>query len=111
SILQVAPVFLKKNDRIEALMFVYFLAQIISALIERQIRLAMVECGKKTIQVLPEERPSKHPTTEQILHLFQHKARRLLYSGKNHLQTFSEPLTAIQGEILDLLKISHAVYA
>ena len=32
--LLVAPVFLKKNSRIEALMFVYFLAQLICALIE-----------------------------------------------------------------------------
>jgi transposase len=41
--LQVAPIFLKKNDRIEALMFVYFLAQLVSALIERQLRNAMRE--------------------------------------------------------------------
>ncbi|HEX4851874.1 MAG TPA: IS1634 family transposase, partial [Puia sp.] len=110
SVLQVAPVFLKKNDRIEALMFVYFLAQIISALIERQVRIAMIKQGKKSIQILPEERPSRHPTTEQVFRLFQHQARRLLYSGKNHIQTFSEPLTVVQKEILGLLNISHSIY-
>src|SRR6266705_3074349 len=41
--LQVAPIFLKKNQRIEALMFVYFLAQLVCALIERQLRDTMRE--------------------------------------------------------------------
>ena len=80
SVLQISPVFLKKNQRIEALMFVYFIAQTISAIIERQLRAGMVQQRKVTIQILPEERASKHPTTEQIFRLFQHQARRLLYS-------------------------------
>lgn len=111
SVLHVAPIFLKKNDRVEALMFVYFLAQVISALIERELHMAMIAQGKSTLQVLPEERPSKHPTTEQVLRLFQHQARRLLYSGEKHLQTFVEPLTKIQEEILNLLKIPSSIYA
>ena len=111
SIMQVAPIFLKKNDRIEALMFVYFIAQAISALIERQLRQAMVRHGKETIQILPEDRASKHPTTEQVLRIFQHQARRLLFSGKKHLQTFSETLSNIQKEILKLLEISTEIYA
>jgi transposase len=110
SILQVAPIFLKKNNRIEALMFVYFIAQAISALIERELRQAMIKYGKQAIQILPEERPSKHPTTEQVLRIFQHQARRLLYSGKKHVQTFSDSLNKIQEEILDLLKIRPEVY-
>ena len=35
--LRVAPIFLKKNDRIEALMLVYFLAQLLCSLMERQL--------------------------------------------------------------------------
>ena len=111
SILQVSPVFLKKNNRIEALMFVYFIAQTVSAIIERQLRTAMIQNGKSTIQVLPEERPSKNPTTEQVFRLFEHQARRLLYSEKKQIQTFTEPLTPVQKEILDLLKISHKIYS
>lgn len=110
SILQVAPIFLKKNDRIEALMFVYFIAQALSALIERQLRQAMIKQGKQAIQILPEERASKHPTTEQVLRIFQHQARRLLFSRNKHLQTFSETLSGIQKEILELLEISSKVY-
>jgi transposase len=43
--LQVAPIFLKKNQRIEALMFVYSLAQLVCALIEPQLRNTMRERG------------------------------------------------------------------
>ena len=46
----------------EALMFVYFLAQLVCALIERQLRNAMREHGLSQIQILPEDRPSTTPT-------------------------------------------------
>ena len=110
-VLDVSPVFLKKNDRIEALIFVYFIGQLISSLIERQIRQEMIKHGKDVIQVLPEDRPSKHPTSTQIFRLFQHQARRILYSGKKSIQTFSDPLTKMQKEILNLLGISESIYA
>ena len=38
STLDVAPIWLKKNTRIEALMFLEFIAQMIAALIERDLR-------------------------------------------------------------------------
>jgi transposase len=55
STLEAAPVWLKKNTRIEALMFLEFLAQMVAALIERELRRQMAEnnieeipCGQKT---------------------------------------------------------------
>lgn len=111
SILQVAPIFLKKNERIEALMFVYFLAQLVSALLERQLRNAMREHGLSQIQILPEDRPSATPTIEQVVRVFRPCARHLLFSLKGKLvQTFSDPLSPIQQQILSLLAVSPAVY-
>jgi transposase len=111
SILQVAPIFLKKNQRIEALMFVYFLAQLVAALLERQLRNAMREHGLSQIQILPEDRPSATPTIEQVVRVFDSCARHLLLSQKDELvQTFSDPLTPIQKQILSLLAISTADY-
>lgn len=110
--LQVAPVFLKKNSRIEALMFVYFLAQLLCALIERQLRNAMRERGLPHIQILPEDRPSTTPTTEQLIRVFSSRARHLLLSKDGQLvQTFTDPLTPIQEQILSLLSLSPRVYA
>ena len=110
--LQVAPIFLKKNSRIEALMFVYFLAQLLCALIERQLRNAMRERGLPHIQILPEDRPSTTPTTEQLIRVFSSRARHLLLSKDGQLvQTFTDPLSPIQEQILSLLSLSPRVYA
>ena len=110
--LQVAPIFLKKNSRIEALMFVYFLAQLLCALIERQLRNAMRERGLPHIQILPEDRPSTTPTTEQLIRVFSSRARHLLLSKDGQLvQTFTDPLSPIQEQILSLLSIPPRVYA
>lgn len=110
--LRVAPIFLKKNSRIEALMFVYFLAQLLCALIERQLRNAMRERGLPQIQILPEDRPSATPTTEQVVRVFSSRARHLLLSKDGQLvQTFTDPLTPIQQQIMNLLSISPNVYA
>src|SRR5260370_32861918 len=59
-------------------MFVYFLEQIVCALIERQLRNAMRERGLPHIQILPEDRPSKTPTTEQVFRVFSSRTRHLL---------------------------------
>jgi transposase len=110
--LQVAPIFLKKNHRIEALMFVYFLAQLVCALMERQLRNAMRERGLSHIQILPEDRPSASPTTEQLIRVFGSRARHLLLSKEGKLvQTFSDPLSSIQEQILGLLDVSPTAYA
>jgi transposase len=111
SVLQVAPIFLKKNQRIEALMFVYFLALLVAALLERQLRNAMREHGLEHIEILPEQRPSATPTIEQVVRVFASCARHVLLSQTGELvQTFSDTLTAIQKQILSLLEISTAAY-
>ena len=109
--LQVAPIFLKRNLRIEALMFVYFLAQLLCALLERRLRNAMRESGLSEIQILPEDRPSATPTTEQVLRVFNSRSRQLLFSKDGQLvQTFVDPLTPVQQQILELLAIPSNVY-
>jgi transposase len=109
--LSAAPIFIKRNDRIESLMFVYFIAQLICALIERELKQAMTKCGLKKIQILPEERPSANPTSIQVTRVFQNHARHVLSSKNVLVQTFSDPLTPIQKQILDLLGLSPKLYA
>ena len=110
--LHVAPIFLKKNDRIEALMFVYFLAQLLCSLMERQLKQEMDKRNIRQIQILPEERASASPTAEQVLRVFQPCARHILISKKgDSMQTFADPLSKIQRQILDLLSVSPKVYA
>ena len=109
--LNVAPIFLKRNDRIEALMHVYFVAQLISSLLERDIKQAMDQRGIKVLHILPEDRQSVNPTSTSLLRTFQNHARHTLTKDGVITQTFSDPLTPIQKQILELLEISPKIYA
>lgn len=106
SVLNVAPVFLKKNDRIEALMFIYFIAQTVASLLERDLRRSMVQHGIETLPLLPEGRPTRTPTASQVLDRFEHRCRHRLFDKGRPVKTFAEPLSPDQAAVLRLLDIS-----
>src|SRR5215212_6123974 len=110
STLDVAPIWLKKNARIEALMFLEFIAQMVAALIERALRQKMAEKKIELLFSLPEGRPSKTPTIEQVLRLFENQNKHALYEGDRLIQQFADPLTPVQSQILELLSIPTAAY-
>ncbi len=110
SLLEVSPVFLKKNTRIEAFIFVYFAAQLVASLIERTVRKNMVREGLKDIPILPEGRPSKHPSAAQILETFAQRSEHHLYEGDTKIKTFIEPLQGIESMVLGLLNLSQDIY-
>lgn len=110
STLEVAPIWLKKNARIEALMFLEFISQMVAALIERALRQKMAEKNIGLICSLPEGRASKTPTIEQVLRLFEHQNKHALYDGDRLVKQFADPLTPVQSQILHLLSIPTAVY-
>jgi transposase len=110
STLEVAPIWLKKNTRIEALMFLEFIAQMVAALIERELRQKMAEKNIELICSLPEGRPSKTPTIEQVLRLFENQNKHALYDGARLIKQFADALTPVHSKILQLLSIPTAVY-
>jgi transposase len=109
--LQVAPVFLKNNDRVEALMLVYFFAQLLSALMERTVRQNMRQQKISALPILPEGRLSKTPTTEQLFAQFDHcQCIHILHDGQL-LKVVREPLTELQKQLLQLLEVDPKVFA
>ena len=108
--LQAAPIWLKKNSRIEALMFVDYLAQTIAALIERELRQEMKAANVGSIASLPEGRTSNTPTFEQLLKLFENRDRHELREGKRLVKSFADPLSPVQNQVLGLLKVPAARY-
>jgi transposase len=110
SVLEISPVFLKKNTRIEALMFVCFIAQLVAALMERALRQNMARRKIKAIPILPEGRDSKTPSYAQILDTFATRTKHELYENDQLIKTFVDPLTDIQKTVLDLLDIEAAVF-
>ena len=91
-------------------MYLAFIAQIIAALIEQDLRKTMVEKNIELLCSLPEGRPSKTPTIEQVLRLFENQSRHALYDGDRLIKQFADPLTPVQSQILQLREIPTAIY-
>jgi len=107
---EIAPVFLKNTGRIEAFFTLYFLALLVQALIERQLRLAMQRQKVPELPIYPEQRLCKHPTTEQILRLFSLAERHTLLRADKPVQVFLPELTDIQSQTLELLGVPDAAF-
>lgn len=103
--LQVAPVFLKNNERVEALMLVVYLADLVAALIQRDLRRAMENGSIRTLRTLPEERPTSTPTWEQVQRLFAHHCKYEILRDGRVVRTFWDELSEPQHQVLRLLKI------
>lgn len=110
-VLDVAPVFLKNPHRVEALMFVYFISLMLSALIERETRVAMKSEQIEFLPLYPEARKCKNPATARILEVFSDQRRNDLLQKGELVQTFLDPLTPLQRQLLKLLKVQPLAYA
>jgi transposase len=107
---EIAPVFLKNSMRIEAFFTLYFLALLVQALIERELRLAMKRERIKELPIYPEQRLCKRPTTEQILRLFSLAERHTLLRDDTPVQSFPAQLTDLQRQTLDLLGVPERAF-
>lgn len=111
NVLEIAPVLLKNEGRIEAFFFVYFLALLTQALIERELRRAMAASGVEELPLYPEERRTRRPTAEQVFRLFSLAQRHTLRDETRHIRTFHPELTELQLHVLDLLGVPDLAYA
>ena len=102
---EIAPVLLKNEDRVEALFVLYFLALLVQALIERELREAMRQHDIDELPIYPEERACRCPTTEQILRLFSLAEQHVLSRGGKVVQVFHAGLTELQSQVLGLLEV------
>jgi hypothetical protein len=107
---EVAPVYLKTPHRIEALLLCHFLAMLVEALIEREIRTSMKSAGLGGIPLYPELRDCPCPSAPRILEIFHDVQRHQLTSKGEVVQTFEPQLTPLQRQVLDLLHIPESVY-
>jgi transposase len=111
SVLSVAPIYLKNPKRVAALLFLYFLAVLVFALIERDARLRMKARGIESIPLYPEGRPCKAPTTDGILSAFLGLRRtRLIEPGGAVVRTFYDPLPPVVAQLLKLLRVDGRAY-
>ena len=110
SVLYVAPVFLKKPERVAALLLLYFLALIFS-LIERTVRREMKRRKIASLPLYPEERLCRSPTADLVLGAFTGCRRhRLLSPDGMLLRVLYDPLSDTTRTILDLLGVDPKSY-
>jgi transposase len=107
---EIAPVLLKNEGRIEALFTLYFLALLVQALIERELRSAMKREKIDELPLYPEQRNCARPTTEQILRLFSLAERHQLMQDGKVAQVFEVQFTDLQRQLLTLLGVSEDAF-
>jgi len=110
AVYDVTPVFLKKVTRIEGLLFVYFLAMLIQALIEREVRNGMERTGLKCLPIYYEERECEAPTADRLLEAFERLEVNHLWRGDELVQRFKVELNDTEVLLLRLTGVPTELY-
>ena len=110
SIHNAAPLLFKKIERVEANMFVFFVAMMVQALIEREIQQAMKKRNILSIDVYPEQRCSEKPTTNSISQLFEPVSTYQIIAGEKLIKANRDELDETQKLVINLLGLSEKNY-
>ena len=110
TVLEAAPVFLKKEKRIEAILFLYFVALMIVSLIERKIRMNMAKEDLDKLPILPQEMNSKKPTWNNLRYFYRNVHYSQIIRNGKYIQAEVKGLTDLHEQINRLLNIPDSVY-
>ncbi len=106
---EIAPVYLKKAERVVAFLHIHVMALMVAALIERKIRLGMKQEGTDSLPIYPEQRACKSPTIFDIVRLFRN-VERYEVTMRDDVIVFPAELTRAQKNVLRLLEVPTAEY-
>jgi transposase len=110
TVLEVAPVFLKKEKRIEAMLFLYFVALMIVSLIERKIRMSMAREDIEKLPILPQGMNTKKPTWNNIRYFFQNVHYSQIMLNGECIQALVKGIKGLHRQVNRLLCIPDSVY-
>lgn len=110
TILEVAPVFLKKTERIEAVLFLYFVALMIVSLIERKIRMNMAKSKIEKLPILPQAMNTKSPTWNNIRYFFRDIHFSEIIRNGVCIQAIVKGMTELHKQVNLLLEIPASIY-
>jgi transposase len=111
SVFGVAPVWLKNVGRIASLLWLYYVVELVQALLEREVRRQMEKQKVPSLALYPERRLTQAPTTELVLGILEgHRRHRLLDHQGQELRRFHDSLSDDAQQLLDLLGIEGAPY-
>lgn len=110
SILNIAPVFLKKPKRIEAMTFLYFIALMIVSLMERNIRKNMVQEKFEKLAILPNGMKTSKPTWNNIKYFYDSIHFTIVKKQGSVIQTILKGVTKLHETVIKLLGIPTEAY-
>jgi transposase len=104
------PFYLKSNERIDAFAFLAYIAVLIHALIERELRRAMRGAGIASLPLYPEDRACKMPTAARVIEIFEPLCAHQLLAGDEVVKSYEPALSSLHRQVLALLGISPGAY-
>lgn len=111
SVFDVRPVWLKNPRRVESLLWLYHVVELVQALVEREVRRQMQRAEIESLPLHREGRPSSQPTSELILNALQgHRRHRLLDQQGLEIYRFHDPVSEVAQRVLQLLRIDGSAY-
>lgn len=110
SILDVAPVFLKKERRIEAVLLLYFFALMIVSLIERNIRLNMTKQKIEKLPILPQKMNTKKPTWNNIRYFYRNIHLSVIIKNKIPIQVDVQGFSELHKKVCELIEVPSSAY-
>jgi transposase len=105
-----APVWLKNVTRIEALLFLYFIALLFHSLLERELRLGMAREKIERLPLYPEDRDCRAPSADRILEVFNSLQRHRIYEKGRLTHLYDPQLEKMHLQILELLGLSPHIF-
>lgn len=109
--LEVTPAYLKSISRLEAFLFLCYVAITVHALVERNLRKAMEINKLKVLSLYPEERDCRTPTTSRLIEVFGNLQRHILLKEGKAVQKFYPELSTLQQQILELLHLPENLFS
>jgi hypothetical protein len=111
SVFGVAPVWLKSPRRVASLLWLYFVVELVQALVEREVRQQMRARGLRRLNLYPEGRGCTAPTAGLVFSVLEgHRRHRLLGANGESLRTFYDELPEAAAQVLELLGVEGAAY-
>ena len=111
SVFGVMPVWLKSPRRVASLLWLYFVVELVQALIEREVRRQMRARHVRRLALYPEGRASAAPTAGLVFGVLEGHRRHRLCDGRGQvLRTFHDPLPEPAQQVLELLGVHTSAY-
>ncbi len=107
----VMPMWLKNVARVDSMLWLYYVVELVAALLEREVRRRMRQEGESGLALYPEGRQAEAPTAGLVLDVLEGPRRhRLLNEQGQELRRFHDPVADAAQRVLTLLEVDRAAY-